>query len=164
MPRHSRHLPKNPDVVQTVTLTTYAVSATAADDKVTLASQSMRVGTEVILKLDGGDAQGLVDGATYYVIPDTSTTIKLAATKQDAYTGTAVTIAGDAGAGDIYPFYKARGFLFVGTGGALRVRANVQGEALHKNIANGTLWPWDIGGVHSYADGETIAEDLTVWS
>ena len=163
MPKHSRNLPKNPDSVTPITLNTHSVSATAVDDTITLASQSLKVGAEIILTLTGGSAQGLVSGQTYYVVPVDATHIKVALTRQDAFTGSVVDITGDAGAGRVYPFYRARGYLYVGTGGALRLRGTDRGEALHKNIANGTLWPLDIAGVHSFVDGETPASDLTIW-
>jgi len=153
----------NPTANESITLSTYAFTATGEEGVVTMANaEQLERGQSVFLDITGGDAEGFEEDVEYFVIPVDTTHIALAATYTDAMNGIAIETTGDAGAGTVYPTYRVGGVLYVGTGGTLYLRG-LQGESFspHVNIPDGTVLPFMIKDVLS--QGST-ASDLVVWS
>jgi len=153
----------NPTANESITLSTYAFTATGEEGVVTMANaEQLERGQSVFLDITGGDAMGFEKDVEYFVIPVDATHIALAATYTDAMNGIAIETTGDAGAGTVYPTYRVGGVLYVGTGGTLYLRG-LQGESFspHVNIPDGTVLPFMIKDVLS--QGST-ASDLVVWS
>jgi len=153
----------NPTANESITLSTYAFTATGEEGVVTMANaEQLERGQSVFLDITGGDAMGFEEDVEYFVIPVDTTHIALAATYTDAMNGIAIETTGDAGAGTAYPTYRVGGVLYVGTGGTLYLRG-LHGESFspHVNIPDGTVLPFMIKDVLS--QGST-ASDLVVWS
>jgi hypothetical protein len=153
----------NPTANESITLSTYAFTATGEEGVVTMANaEQLERGQSVFLDITGGDAMGFEKDVEYFVIPVDATHIALAATYTDAMNGIAIETTGDAGAGTAYPTYRVGGVLYVGTGGTLYLRG-LHGESFspHVNIPDGTVLPFMIKDVLS--QGST-ASDLVVWS
>jgi hypothetical protein len=153
----------NPTANESITLSTYAFTATGEEGVVTMANaEQLERGQSVFLDITGGDAMGFEKDVEYFVIPVDTTHIALAATYTDAMNGIAIETTGDAGAGTAYPTYRVGGVLYVGTGGTLYLRG-LHGESFspHVNIPDGTVLPFMIKDVLS--QGST-ASDLVVWS
>jgi hypothetical protein len=153
----------NPTSNETITLSTYAFTATGEGGVVTMANaEPLERGQSVFLDITGGDAMGFEEDVEYFVIPVDTTHIALAATYTDAMNGIAIETTGDAGAGTAYPTYRVGGVLYVGTGGTLYLRG-LQGKSFspHVNIPDGTVLPFMIKDVLS--QGST-ASDLVIWS
>lgn len=156
----------NPTSNETITLSTYAFTATDEGGVVTVTDpvdvSTIKRGQSVFLDITGGDAKGFKKDVEYFVIPVDATHIALAATREDAFDGVVIETAGDAGDGIIYPVYRVGGVLYVGTGGDLSMRG-IMGKEFsdHKNIPDGTVFPCMIGDIKS--QGAT-AKDLVAWS
>jgi len=153
----------NPTSNETITLSTYAFTATDEGGVVTMANAGqLERGQSVFLDITNGDAAGFEEDVEYFVIPVDATSIALAATREDAFDGIVIETTGDAGAGTAYPTYRVGGVLYVGTGGTLYLRG-LQGKSFspHVNIPDGTVLPFMIKDVLS--QGST-ASDLVVWS
>jgi len=153
----------NPTANETITLSTYAFTATGEGGVVTMANAGqLERGQSVFLDITGGDAVGFKEDVEYFAIPVDATHIALAATYTDAMNGVAIETTGDAGGGTVYPTYRVGGVLYVGTGGTLYLRG-LQGKSFspHVNIPDGTVIPFMIKDVLS--QGST-ASDLVVWS
>lgn len=153
----------NPTSNETITLSTYAFTATDEGGVVTMANaEQLERGQSVFLDITGGDAVGFEEDVEYFVIPVDATHIALAATYTDAMNGVVIETTGDAGAGTVYPTYRVGGVLYVGTGGTLYLRG-LQGKSFspHANIPDGTVIPFMIKDVLS--QGST-ATDLVAWS
>ena len=151
----------NPTANESITLSTYAFTATDKGGVVTMANaEQLERGQSVFLDIT--DAEGFEKDVEYFVIPVDTTHIALAATYTDAMNGIAIETTGDAGAGTVYPTYRVGGVLYVGTGGTLYLRG-LQSESFspHVNIPNGTVLPFMIKDVLS--QGST-ASDLVIWS
>jgi hypothetical protein len=75
------------------------VEVVALSDAITLTGHSFFTGQEVVYA-DGGGTQvvGLTDTNTYYIIKVDANTVKLAASAEDAFAGTAIAIADGVGA------------------------------------------------------------------
>jgi flagellin len=75
--------------------TVAAADVTVADDTVTITNHGFVTGDEVTYGDGAGAAlAGLTDSTKYYVIRQNDDTIELAATKQDAFAGTEITLTG----------------------------------------------------------------------
>ena len=153
----------NPTSNETITLSTYAFTATDEGGVVTMANAGqLERGQSVFLDITTGDAEGFKEDVEYFVIPVDATHIALAATYTDAMNGIVIETTGDAGAGTAYPTYRVGGVLYVGTGGTLYLRG-LQGKSFspHVKIPDGTVLPFMIKDVLS--QGST-ASDLVIWS
>jgi hypothetical protein len=156
----------NPTANESITLSTYVFTATGEDGVVTVTApvdvSAIKRGQGIFLSIDTGNAQGFEQDVEYFAIPINATSIALAATREDAFDGVAITTDGNAGAGVIYPVYRVGGVLYVGTGGTLYLRG-LQGKSFspHVNIPDGTVLPFMIKDVLS--QGST-ASDLVIWS
>ena len=153
----------NPTSNETITLSTYAFTATGEGGVVTMTNAGqLKRGQSVFLDITGGDDEGFKEDVEYFAIPVDATHIALAATYTDAMNGVAIETTGDAGGGTVYPTYRVGGVLYVGTGGTLYLRG-LQGKSFspHVNIPDGTVIPFMIKDVLS--QGST-ASDLVVWS
>lgn len=153
----------NPTANESITLSTYAFTATDEGGVVTMANaEQLEKGQSVFLDITDGDAEGFEKDVEYFVIPVDTTHIALAATYTDAMNGKVIETTGNAGAGTVYPTYRVGGVLYVGTGGTLYLRG-LQGKSFspHVNIPSGTVLPFMIKDVLS--QGST-ASDLVVWS
>jgi len=156
----------NPTVNGNITLTTYEFSSTGAGGVVTVTTpvdvSAIKRGQGIFLDITSGAAEGFKEDVEYFAIPINATSIALAATRENAFDGVAITTTGDAGAGVIYPVYRVGGVLYVGTGGDLSMRGIMSKEfSDHKNIPDGTWFPCMIGDIKS--QGST-ASDLVIWS
>jgi co-chaperonin GroES (HSP10) len=153
----------NPTANESITLSTYAFTATDEGGVVAMANaEQLERGQSVFLDITGGNAMGFEEDVEYFVIPVDDTHIALAATREDAFDDVAITTNGNAGAGTVYPTYRVGGVLYVGTGGTLYLRG-LQGKSFspHVNIPDGTVLPFMIKDVLS--QGST-ASDLVIWS
>ena len=169
-----------PNVVQEVTLTSFPTTATAADDTVTVTSNTkLQDGDEVVLTLDGGDAAGLTTATTYYIVRVSATSVKLATTRANATAATpvVVNITGDAGAGDVYPVYglanltgyddglDSAGLLYVGSTGNLSIKGangGMSGASFPSAVAFPVgLTEIRVGAIHSYL---ATATGIQIWS
>ena len=156
----------NPTSNETITLSTYAFTATDKNGVVTVTApvdvSAIKRGQSVFLDITTGDAEGFKEDVEYFVIPVDATHIALAATHTDAMNGVAIETTGDAGAGTVYPTYRVGGVLYVGTGGTLYLRG-LQGKSFspHVKIPDGTVLPFMIKDVLS--QGST-ASNLVIWS
>lgn len=158
---------ENPTVNKTLTLTTYAITSTAASGVINSTGiEALERGTSILLHLNGGTAQGFTEGTEYFIIPVGTNSAKLASSFENSLIGINITTTGDAGAGTVYPNYMIGGVLFVGTGGNVNIRGDGVSDtgsssfSLHKNIADGSLIPLMIDCVS--ASG-TTATDLVSW-
>jgi hypothetical protein len=165
---------EHPTFNKSLTLTTYATSATNANDTVTVATlpSTIASGHECVLTLNGGTANNVTSGATYYIVKMSATSVKLATSYANAVADTPVVvdISGDAGAGVLYPIYDLNatgdgcGFIYVGVTGSLNLKGRqADSWSLHKGLISGSILPFDIGKVHSYANGDTVASYLVLW-
>lgn len=153
----------NPTVNESITLSTYAFTATDEGGVVAMANaEQLERGQSVFLDITNSDTKGFEEDVEYFVIPVDATHIALAATYTDAMNGIAIETTGDAGAGTVYPTYRVGGVLYVGTGGTLYLRG-LRGKSFssHVKIPDGTVLPFMIKDVLS--KGST-ASDLVVWS
>lgn len=159
----------NPTRNETLSLDTFEIVSTDASGYINVSSDisNLASGTEVIVTFDGGDANGWVDGETYYLIPVTSGQVGMASSRVNAQIGGTVSgvVSGDAGAGDMYPVYHVGGTLFVGTGGTMSVKGiDSNSFSTHKNVDNGTLWPMMIEEIHTWVGtGNTNVSDCVAW-
>ena len=151
----------NPKRLDSVDLTTYAVTATGASGTVTSSANisSLKPGQSIFLAFDGGSSGGYTSSGQYYVIPKSSGQIQVATTKQNAILRSPdLTASGNAGAGDIRPNVQIGGTIFVGTGGDILARG-IESDSfeLIKNVADGQLLPYMLGDV---ATSGTTASDI----
>lgn len=152
---------------KTLTIATYVFTATAADGTITgTGVAALEKGQSIILGLTGATAQGYTKNGEYFVIPVDTTHIKVASSKANALSGTAITATGDAGGGTIYPNYAVGGRIYIGTAGNINIRGievsdtGTTSFSLHKNCANGTVLPFMVKDVCALS---TTATDLVVW-
>jgi hypothetical protein len=161
----AKHVADNPTMNRTLSLTTYATTSTSTNGTVTSGSNisSLVAGQSIILKLDGGTAQGFTSGAEYFVIPVDTNNIKLATSKADAIAGTNITTTGNAGAGDIYVCEKVGGVIYVGVSGDVSCRGIGVGErqsfSVHKSVPIGFM-PVMIKDIDPSL---TTATDIVAW-
>ncbi|MCG8562376.1 MAG: hypothetical protein MI824_21460, partial [Hyphomicrobiales bacterium] len=72
---------------------TESASPTGTPSSIAIASHGYATGQEVVYTTDGEEIDGLSNGDTYYVIVLNSGEIRLAATSEDAFAGTAIALA-----------------------------------------------------------------------
>lgn len=164
-----RQVNDNPTNNFNITTTTYSVTSTGASGTINAAGiGNLERGSSFIIDINSGTAQGFTDLSEYFVIPVNTNSIRIAATKADAFDGNYISGAsGNAGAGTAYPIYKVGGMLVANTAGNMYVRGlsnndtGLSSFSLHTTVANGTIIPFMIKDL--CASGLT-AGGLVCWS
>lgn len=163
-----RQVNSNPTNNKTISITTYAFSATGASGTITgTGVAALERGQSIFLDLTDGSSNGYTDTSEYFVIPVGATSFKIAATKQDALRGDYISGAsGNAGAGTIYPNINVGGVVYIGVGGDVNMRGinnkdtGTSAFSLHKNAPDGMTFPFMIKDIS--ASG-TTATDIIAW-
>ena len=156
-----KQVSKNPSLNKTITIESpIAFSSTGVDGLVTGTNFSTLIrGQRVRVTVTGGTAQGFTTARDYFVIPVSSTEIKLAESRSDALKSINITTTGNAGAGTLAPAYLVGGVLYVGTEGYVNIRG-IDSEvfSVHKGLQG---WvPPMVGEIHSV---DTTATDIVGW-
>jgi hypothetical protein len=159
----------NPTNNFNITTTTYSVTSTGASGTLNANSiGNLERGSSFIIDLNSGSAQGFTDLSEYFVIPVNANSIRIAATKADAFDGNYISGAsGNAGAATVYPNYKVGGILVINTAGNVYVRGLGNNDtgfssfSLQTTVADGSVLPFMIKDL--CASGLT-AGGLVCWS
>jgi hypothetical protein len=159
----------NPTSNMNISPSTYAITATGPSGTLTVSGDisEMTTGQSFILQIDGGTSGGFTDGQEYFCIEDTSGSIRIADSKEDAFDGSFISGAsGDAGTGNIFPSYSVGGILVTNTAGNIYIRGiqnKVRGFgsfSLQTTVSNGSLIPFMIG---DFTTSGLTASGLVAW-